>query len=300
MMRLSPLSVAVLKLLTIVANVHGQEAQTAQQLLIGEKSTLSFTVPDDFPRGGVKFKIQFEDRQLAKGKTTRVIVDDQERFELTVVIESESLAAPIETNVVFECKGKQFSSTATLFPTKPFSQSRTALSKANIQLFDPTADTGEILRLHEIAFQSISCISKTDKHAKLLIIGEGCDQYVNSAFIESILQIASNGTNILCLKPKTTKFSFPIDSIQLTLNLPPAHANLLQSTAWQPTRGANLIQFNSVEPDSGWSLIKLQSSSTITFSSLPVIEKHAVVPAARHILHKLIEDQIRIKPEGQR
>jgi hypothetical protein len=293
-------SLVLLVLLCFAGHVDGQEIH---QALAGQQAKLHFPVAD-LPAGIVGYRIQYQSRKLASGTAVRKTLDERDVAMVEILV-SETFASPLQAEIVLECDGKQKSASLTLFPAKPFGHLRNVLSHAKIQLFDPNGDTLKVFESHNIPFEEITSIDSISKDSNLIVIGEQCEQISDPEFTNSLFKAASR-INVLCLRPAVATIDLTASPHQILFGQSAkevTHANLdgflAPSLSWRPTRNGETLRLEAVENSLGWPWIKIanhhseQPSSSIAFTGLPLIEMHAKVPAARHILSKLLEHQIK-------
>lgn len=290
---------ALLALFCISSQVLSQE--TIQQVLAGKRSTLNFPI-SDLPPGVVEFRVQYESRTLATGKAARTKIDAQDTATIDILI-SETLVSPLKVEIDLRCGGKNEAVPLVLFPAKAFQENRSLFSRAKIQLFDPRGNTAKIFQVYDVPFETTKSIQSLPKESKLLVIGEGCEQLSGVDFANTLLETASQ-LNVLCLLPANQNIELNAPDYEIRIGQTPktiADANLesflAAEHAWRPGRDGDTLRLEAVENSLGWSWIRVTQrdgeASSIALTGLPLIAKHDQVPAARHILSKLIEHQIK-------
>ena len=296
--------------LSLFAQTEPAQQSAPAQLLPNQQTTLTWPVPEEWPAGEVRFQILKDDRTLARGVAIRKSVDEKEVLSIDVTIRSRTIPSIVEAKVQFSCNDKTFESPVYLFPKSPFSDRTKFLKSANIELFDSDGGAATVFDQHKIPFRLLKQVEDADFENSNLLIIAASDSFGDEGFAKSLFNSALNGQTILCLCPENSQLKFGRLRSRIVLEgsaLPffksgrVLESFLEPDLRWQPTQKENSILLTAGENKTGWPWIEIHPRLTetkqpkpgkIIFSGLKVIEKHDQVPAARHVLWKLIESQL--------
>ena len=267
--------------------------------------------------GSVQWTLYVGNRAINKGeKSLTLDSDNNNEFDILIAV------PPVKDNLVLKAVLKiklvnqnasdsiAFSNPLLIFGPDPFRHQQDWIRQANIQLYDPSGNTAEILTGSKVPFNRIRSldIDRLDRNGFVMI---GSSTSLSKRQGESLLRLVESGITVVCLAP--AKGSFPLSFHHESRNRPvlmrfndesiikelnPA----LDSAGWGREQnvvssslhlsGNKLGSVANIQTDNhGWPWLEIEFSTSrakLIFAGFSIVPNWNTSPTPRYLLESIL------------